>query len=722
MGRQCTKPMGAHLLSFNLRSASVGSSRRFLLLAGAMALMLLRPIPAAAGIGDWWDIYSGAAETEIRRLNRQADVGLAWHQSRRLFEVQEALYFAIHGLKPPQIEALIANLDDPNRTLDDLRLPSKDGRHTLTARQTREQLGLPPDGLEREGIAVIRGFDRLVVYHDIERRRLVRFGQEDDSAELLLSTLQQDIRRNPPVPKHIQKADSQVRQHSPHLIKGGKMLWHHGAENEGCKPVLDRLPQTPTIGLCAVYMPTKSRRNERVGDCPGDQVGGVFETVHLLNGEESSRSKRWDDCVPKPPVEQSRFRWVGHPERTDCRNALYDARYALHAKGIRDYRISGQYREERKEWTYREDFPPEWSLPPLVLTWNDPWIVKQDTCLLSWDTAGSENGTYRVGRCTQDRRRSLTYHWQQSRTSGRRPANPAVTRGRWRNVGGLDCPWNYWTTSETESASHKVNGCTQRRQRTVTSYWRQSTRPGSTKQLRYKTHGSWRDVGRPNCPRSVGSSAVHYQYRTIAVGSCKQRQKRKVTRFYLTRADGTQEAGFPYSAFGRYTNVGGLFDCPKPVASTTVSTQTRRTCHQTTQESRHTSAQYTLFTYNRTVTHHWLTYADGRREAGNPPFTLGPWGRGRRGGSCRPGGGGGGNNSGEYPGYTYDTTGDGKTDSYSRGTGWKDYGGAIGGIGTDTGSGLGRDRGGRGGGSGSAGGGYNSGDSGGGGDPWGGLR
>ena len=209
-------------------------SRSGLAIIGAMALMLLRPGPAAAGIGDWWDIYSGAAETEIRRLNRQADVGLAWHHSRRLFEVQEALYYAIHGLKPPQIEALIANLDDPNRTLDDLRLPSKDGRHTLTARQTREQLGLPPDGLEREGIAVIRGFERLVVYHDIEQRRLVRFGQEDDSAELLLSTLQQDIRQNPPVPKHIQKADSQVRQHSPMLIKGGKMLCKHSPKAACC--------------------------------------------------------------------------------------------------------------------------------------------------------------------------------------------------------------------------------------------------------------------------------------------------------------------------------------------------------------------------------------------------------------------------------------------------------------------------------------------------------
>ena len=455
------------------------------------------PGPAAAGIGDWWDIYSGAAETEIRRLNRQADVGLAWHHSRRLFEVQEALYFAIHGLKPPQIEALIENLDDPNRTLDDLRLPSKDGRHTLTARQTREQLGLPPDGLEREGIAVIRGFDRLVVYHDMERRGLVRFGQEDDSAQLLLSTLHQDIRRNPPVPKHIQKIGSQVRQHSPHLIKDGKMLWHHGAENEGCKPVLDRLPQTPTIGLCAVYMPTKSRRNERVADCPGDQVGGVFETVHLINGEESRRSKRWDDCVAKPPVEQSRFRWVGHPDRKDCRKALYDARYALHANGIRNYRITGQYREERKEWSYREDFPPEWSLPPLVLTWNDPWIVKRDTCRLTWDTAGSENGRYRVGQCAQDRRRSLTYHWQQSRTSGRRPANPPVTRGSWRDVGRADCPYNNFTTTETETGTYKVNGCTQRRQRTVTSHWRQSARPGSKRQLRYKTNGPWRDVGSP---------------------------------------------------------------------------------------------------------------------------------------------------------------------------------------------------------------------------------
>ena len=736
---------------------SFGLSRRIAII-GTMAFMLGQPVPAAAGIGDWWDIYSGAAETEIRRLNKQADIGLAWHQSRRLFEVQEALYFAIHGLKPPQIEALIANLDDPDRTLDDLRLPSKDGRHTLSARQTREQLGLPPDGLEREGIGVIRGFDRLVVYHDIERRGLLRFGQDNDSAELLLSTLQQDIRRNPPVPKHIQKADSQVRQHSPFLIKGGKMLWHHGAENEGCKPVLDRLPETPTIGLCAVYMPKKSRRNERVADCPGDQVGGVFETIHLLNGEESSRSERWDDCVPKPPVEQSRFRWVSHPDRTDCRKALYDARYALHAAGIRDYRITGQYREERKEWSYREEFPPEWSLPPLVLTWNDPWIVKQDTCRLTWDTAGSENGRYRIGGCMQERRRSLTYHWQQSRTSGRRPARPAVTRGAWRDVGRADCPYRRFTTTETETGTYTVGGCTQRRQRTVTSHWRQSARPGSTKQLMRKWPGQWRDVGKPNCPdrwttwttsenqsrnqsvngcrqyqnrtvtthwrqkvnaggariggkvfvrrdsspwRNDGrpvcgptlSTTESVETRTVAAGQCKQRQERKVVRRWMTfpvdnRLQGLSGKRIP--ALQRpvihhpWGDVGGLFDCPKPVASTTVSTQTRRSCDQTTQESRHTSAQYTLFTYNRTVTYHWLTYPDGRREAGKPPVRYGPWVRGRQTYSCRPGGGGGGSNSGENPGTTYDTDGDGRTDSNQPGPAGH-FGSSTSGLGSSTG-------------------------------------
>ena len=705
---------------------------------------------------------------------------------------------------------------------------------------------------------------------------LLRFGRDEDSAERLLATLQDDIRKNPPAPKHIQKIGSQVRQHSPMLIRDGRMLWHHGEENTGCKPVLDRLPETPTIGLCAVYMPTKSRRNERVADCPGDQVGGVFETVHLINGEENSRSKRWDDCVAKPPVGQSRFEWVEHPDRRNCRKALYDARYALHAKGIRDYQITGEYREERKEWSYREEFPKEWSLSALDLTWNDPWIVKRDTCRLTWDTSGGEDGTYRVGQCTQNRRRSLTYHWQQSRTSGRRAASPAVSRGAWRDVGGLDCPYDnftttetetgtytvggctqrrqrtvtshwrqstrpgstkqlvrkspgkwrdvgqrdcpdrwttwatsekqsrtqrvngctqnqartvtthwrqkvntggermgnrtivrvesspwrdvgradcpyrYFTTTETETGTYRVNGCTQRRQRTVTSHWRQSARPGSSKQLRYKTNGAWRDVGRPNCPQSVHSSAVHHEYRTIAVGSCKQGQKRKVTRFYLTRADGTQEAGFPFSVFGRYTNVGGLFDCPKPVASTTVSTQTRSSCHQTTQESRHTAAQYTLFTYNRQVTYHWLTYADGRREAGKPPFTYGPWVRERQTRSCSTGSGGsGGGNQGESApmGRGYDTDGDDVTDSTNPSGGH--YGYSDSGLGAEasggwTGGGFGKGEwsgsgnlgggdnwsGGFGRGSrgrdnsdrGSDGWGNNSGESDNGGDPWGGLR
>ena len=756
----------------------------------------------------------------------------------------------------------------------------------MTKRQTREQLGLPPDGLEKEGIAVIRGHDRLVVYHDIDRRPLIRFGQDDGSAELLLSTLHQDIRKNPPVPKHIQKIGSQVRQHSPMLIRDGTMLWHHGAENTGCKPVLDRLPDTPTIGLCAVYMPTRSRRNERVADCPGDQVGGVFETVHLINGVESHRSERWDDCVSRPPVEASRFRWETHPERTNCHRAMRDVSLGIIARrGIHDFRISGEYREERKKWTYTETFPKEWSLPPLVLTWTDPWIVKRDTCQATWNTRGSESGSRKIDRCTQETRRDLTWRWRQGRTSARMQNNPHVRRGAWRDVGaldcpptqrwttsktetgsygvgrckqarrrtatshwrllgtpwskkevqrvtysawrdvgGLDCPWDYWSTSSTETGSHKVNGCTQRRQRTVTSHWRQSARPGSAKQLRYKTHGSWRDVGQPNCPdrwttwttsenqsrnqrvndctqsqkrtvtthwrqkvdaggariggrvivrttrspwRNDGkpvcgpklSTTETVETRTVPAGQCKQRQQRKVVRRWLTFP---VDSRFPSLSGKRipasqrpvthhpWRDVGKPYDCPKPVASTTVSTQTRSSCHQTTQESRHTSAEYRLFVDTRQVTHSWLTYPDGRRERGKPPFTYGPWQRERQTYSCRPDSGGGGNYGGGESAATgrgYDTDGDGVTDStnpsgghygYSdRGVGAEASGGWSGGsfgVGSWSGSsdlggggwsgGFGSGSRGRGGDDrGGVGWGSNSGESeSGGSDPWGGLR
>ncbi len=671
-----------------MERSSARRLRRCAMVACA-ALMLGKPGTASAGIGDWWDIFSDIKELEIERLNKRADISLAWHHSKRLREVSSSVGLAIRQLKPPQIEELLANLDDPDQTLDDLRLPSKnrDGRH-LTRRETRELLGLPAEGLEREGVAVLRQDERILVYHDIERRGLVRYGQDSDAAERLLATLHRDIRLNPPVAKRQTPISYQLHMNMPLLIKDGRMLEHDGFEHTVCQTMIDRLPKTPTIGVCSLPQPRMARREDRIGDCPDDQVGGVFETVLLINGEESQRLGRWDDCVPKPPEGESVS--VTRIERPSCGPLRLDLQVELYKRHGRS-RVGvpkGTYERRRKEWTHTETFPAQWQLPPLVLTWNDPWQVS-DGCYVPYRTTREESRTVAVGRCTQKRRRTRTSHWQAYLDSAgqerRRPDRPSVTHSRWRDVGQSVCPWDYWTTSATESGSHKVNGCTQRRQRSVTSHWRQSARPGSTKQLRYKTHGQWRNVGSPNCAKPVPSSVVFYQYRTVTVGSCKQGQKRRVERFYLTRADGKQEAGFPYAVFGRYTNVGGLFDCPKPVASTTVSTQTRRSCHQTRQESRHTSAEYRLFVYKRQVTHNWLTYPDGRREAGNPPARYGPWVREGQTYSCRPGGGGGGAfNSGDSPGTTYDTDGDGRTDSTQPGPAGH-FGSSTSGLGSSTG-------------------------------------
>ena len=671
-----------------MERSSARRLRRCAMVACA-ALMLGRPGTASAGIGDWWDIFSGIKEIEIERLNKRADISLAWHHSKRLREVSSSVGLAIRQLKPPQIEELLANLDDPDQTLDDLRLPSKnrDGRH-LTRRETRELLGLPAEGLEREGIAVLRQDERILVYHDIERRGLVRYGQDSDAAERLLATLHRDIRLNPPVAKQQTSISYQLHMNMPLLIKDGRMLEHDGFEHTVCQTMIDRLPKTPTIGVCSLPQPRMARREDRIGDCPDDQVGGVFETVLLINGEESQRLGRWDDCVPKPPEGESVS--VTRIERPSCGPLRLDLQVELYKRHGRS-RVGvpkGTYERRRKEWTHTETFPAQWQLPPLVLTWNDPWQVS-DGCYVPYRTTREESRTVAVGRCTQKRRRTRTSHWQAYLDSAgrerRRPDRPSVTHSQWRDVGQSVCPWDYWTTSATESGSHKVNGCTQRRQRSVTSHWRQSARPGSTKQLRYKTHGQWRNVGSPNCAKPVPSSEVTHQWRTVTVGSCKQRQKRRVERFYLTRADGKQEAGFPYAVFGRYTNVGGLFDCPKPVASTTVSTQTRRSCHQTRQESRHTSAEYRLFVYKRQVTHNWLTYPDGRREAATPPARYGPWVPERQTYSCRPGGGGGGAfNSGDSAGTTYDTDGDGRTDSTQPGPAGH-FGSSTSGLGSATG-------------------------------------
>ena len=584
------------------RRGKTGRLSRRLLPLACTALMLWQPGVATADIGDWWDIFSGASQREIERLDKRADVTLAWHHSKRLLEIKRALETAIlHKLDPWEIKALRENLDDPRLTLDDLRLPTnKRGMPKLSFHQSRERLGLPAAGLDREGIAVRRHKDRMIIYHDTARRGLLRFSQAGRNAQTLLATLHRDIRLNPPVARQHRPIGEQLDEHMPLLIRDGNIFHHDGTEATACQAP-DGLPAM-TIGLCSgIKLPDPLRLRVTFRRCVDNEAGdGSMTFYRVIEGKEP-----------------------------DCAH------------------------------------------------WN------------SWRTSEIETGTYSVNNCTQRRQRTVTLHWREKvGADGKRVGETELvrkTRGSWRDVGQSVCPWDYWTTSATESGSHKVNGCTQRRQRSVTSHWRQSARPGSTKQLRYKTHGQWRNVGSPSCAKPVPSSVVFYQYRTVTVGSCKQGQKRRVERFYLTRADGKQEAGFPYAVFGRYTNVGGLFDCPKPVASTTVSTQTRRSCHQTRQESRHTSAEYRLFVYKRQVTHNWLTYPDGRREAATPPARYGPWVPERQTYSCRPGGGGGGAfNSGENPGTTYDTDGDGRTDSTQPGPAGH-FGSSTSGLGSATG-------------------------------------
>ena len=476
------------------------------LLFGCTALSLAMAGPASAGLADWWDIYSGAAETEIRRLNKRADVALAWHYSWRLREVRMAMYRSIGILKPPQIHALIANLEDPDRSLDDLRLPGENGRSTLSAEETRVRLGLPPQGLDQEGIAVIRHrHGPVLVYFDIERRPLVRFGQDGEAAELLLSALRQDITRNPPAPAREIPVDSQVREHMPMLVDNGRLIGPFGMEAPGCQALLDHVGDTPTIALCGNYMPRKDRRHERVGDCTNGQIGSQYETVHLINGgEEPDTRVRWDDCVPKPPEGGSTFeleRQTGCGNHPDIKDLFISISSRAGNNGVD---IGGEFSRERKLWVHTETFPDEWKLPPLVLRWTDDWTVIDDECVVTWSTDHIETETRPNDQCKQDWRRELIRFWQQRPGGVRQPGNPSVqTRRDWYEEGSYyDCPPpRYWMTGNTESDSYSVNDCTQNRQRTVTSHWRNLGTPGSTDEVYNTSYGQWRDVGgRYDCP------------------------------------------------------------------------------------------------------------------------------------------------------------------------------------------------------------------------------
>ena len=415
------------------------------------AAVICCPRPAAADFGMYWDFLTGHGHYEARRLEKKAGVDLAWFYARRLRMVRDNLAFAMRHLKPPKVQALTVVLDDGDpRSLDRLELPSDisvTAPHTVET--TRRILKLPPKGLNRDYIAVLRCEGRMIVYLDTDRRMAER-GEPFvwlESARSLRAILHRDIRRNPPVSKLTMTIENQYREYMPLLIGNDEMVHHHGVRHPVPDCMKGKLPGIPTVGFHYGGGPKETRERRKIRECPKGEVGrGVYQTVYFLNGRESRRDPEWIGCQDKPDEATSTY--VPERRRMTCGDLLGDLHAELAAQkgaGKVDPPI-GEFVQFRKSWTYRHVYPKDWLLRDLVLTWQDDWEKpEKNTCHVKWRREEPREERWTEGNCgTRQTRRKITHRitWHHGNTTNGYPAisfpdagRPGYDRDGWKDTG-----------------------------------------------------------------------------------------------------------------------------------------------------------------------------------------------------------------------------------------------------------------------------------------------
>ena len=341
------------------------------LLSGT-ALALVIAGPAQAGMNDWWDITAGFQAQRQIRMERDADLAMSQHYINTLTETHKAVGNAFKILGPEDIDALTAWLE-AHDDLDEFHLPGG------SSRQTRAALGLPEAGIGQTGIRMRRcGGDILHAYYDTDS---MAFERQLTAAAMRNKVWEEALRNGA---RYGTPQEAMAAYDAGAEFADGQLMRYH--RDPQILPAClndDYLRPIPasTLAIVGGVSPRIRRARRWVEDCPAGFVGegviGFFETVNGI--ERPVPVNTLERCRRKPDEGDSDHVLVErNPPRTCAEGNADWWRAVLEENATAS--LSGDFIEHRKEWTYLETFPPAWNMDDLVIEWQDPWEVKENTC------------------------------------------------------------------------------------------------------------------------------------------------------------------------------------------------------------------------------------------------------------------------------------------------------------------------------------------------------
>ena len=357
------------------------------LMSGTALALVLATEPARAGLGDWWDVFAGVSAAEQARLDREADRALSLEYAGTLRAAHEAVRRALITWKPAYSDALTAWLGD-NDTLNGFPLRSE-----------LEKLGWPADGIGQAGLRV-RWCGNLYL-HSFYDTGAIEF-ERGLTATAIRRHVQQASMQEPGGANGLASRQALAAERAGGEYHAGRILrfWRDPETPNACLTAdfATPMPAIATLIITGGARPRISQRRELDSACPTDQVGeGIFNVIESINGiERATPVDTITRCRKKPDAGQSTFVWQPRNPAQTCiqgARAWFDRIVADH--GIVPV-VSGSFIERRRAWTYREEFPEDWNMNDLEITWEDDWEVQANSCradfILSEDSHGCPSG------------------------------------------------------------------------------------------------------------------------------------------------------------------------------------------------------------------------------------------------------------------------------------------------------------------------------------------
>ena len=365
------------------------------LMSGTALALVLATEPANAGLGDWWDVFAGVSAAEQARLDREADRALSLEYAGTLRAAHEAVRRALITWGPADSDALVAWLGD-NDTLNGFRLP---GKGLAATRRELEKLGWPADGIGQAGLRV-RWCGNLYL-HSFYDTGAIEF-ERGLTATAIRRHVQQASMQEPGGANGLASRQALAAERAGGEYHAGRILrfWRDPETPNACLTAdfATPMPAIATLIITGGARPRISQRRERTDDCPTGEVGeGIFNVIESINGiDRATPVDTITRCREKPDAGQSTSVWQPRNPAQTCiqgARAWFDGIVADH--GIVPV-VSGSFIERRRAWTYTEEFPEDWNMNDLEITWEDDWEVQSNSCradfTLSEDSHGCPSG------------------------------------------------------------------------------------------------------------------------------------------------------------------------------------------------------------------------------------------------------------------------------------------------------------------------------------------